>query len=377
MKKLVNKKSILIGVCILILSILSITLLIINNKINSNLKDKNDNKIQENRTSNLGGVETTTLDENIEKTNDVTSNDNSKIETRENTTEHIEVNKENEKKSNNGNSNKEINNTTKITKTENNMTTKTTQKSNTTTTVIKTKEQENNEFRNKLLSKYNVIVGYKDEIDGVYKNSYASPRKIYDDEVISYNLTKIEDALKKYPRSFFSEIKNKWKPISIYLVDYINGYAGGVTDNNNSSTLVILIVATHSPKSSILENTVHHELMHAIDCYFTSKGIYSSYTLEQSIAKYNPEGFSYGVQDNKYVYLLDNPYYFVSKYAKSAYNEDRAEIFSNLMYRSTAPAYLKAGQPINEKAKVITNQINQNFTSASSGNNRWDKLVAH
>lgn len=373
MKKEVNKKSILIG-CMLILSILSITLLSINNKINSNLKEKNDNKIQENETSNLNDFETTISEENSKKTNDVASNDNSKIENEKNTTEHVEADKENGKKSNSGNSDKEINSTTKINQTKNNMTTTATGES---TTTIKTQEQKNNEFRNKLLSKYNVIVGYKDEVDGAYKNSYASPRKIYDDEVISYNLTKIEDALKKYPKSFFSEIKNKWKPISIYLVDYINGYAGGVTDNNNSSTLVILIVATHSPKSSILENTVHHELMHAIDCYFTSKGIYSSYTLEQSIAKYNPEGFSYGVQDNKYVYLLDNPYYFVSKYAKSAYNEDRAEIFSNLMYRSYAPAYLKAGQPINEKAKVITNQINQNFTSASSGNNRWDKLVAH
>lgn len=376
MKKLINKKNILIGVCVIILSILSITLLIINNKINSNLKDKNGNKIQENGTSNLGDVETT-LDENIEKTNDITSNDNSKIETRENTTEHIEVNKENEKKSNNENSNKEINSTTKITKTENNMTTKATQKSTTTTTVIKTQAQKNDELRNQLLSKYNVTVGYKDEIDGKYKNSYASPTKLYDDEVISYNLTKIEAALKKYPKSFFSEIKNKWKPISIYLVDNINGYAAGLTDNNNSSTIVILIVATHSPNSSILESTVHHEIMHAIDCYFTSKGIYTSYTLEQSMMQFNPEGFSYGTQSNSYVYLLENPYYFISKYAKANYKEDRAEIFANLMYRSYAPECFKIDNPVKEKAKLITNQINKSFSSASSGNNRWDKLIAN
>ena len=52
------------------------------------------------------------------------------------------------------------------------------------------------------MTKYNVFVGYKDEIDGVYKNSYAKPRKIYDDEVISYNLTKIEDALKNIQNHF-------------------------------------------------------------------------------------------------------------------------------------------------------------------------------
>lgn len=374
MKKEVNKKSILIGVYVIILSILSITLLSINNKINSNLKEKNDNKIQENETSNLDNFETTLSEENSKKTNDVTSNVNSKIENEKNTTKHIEVDKENGKKSNSGNSDKEINSTTKINQTKNNMTTTATQESNTTT---KTQEQKNNELRNQLLSKYNVIVGYKDEVDGKYKGSYATPTKIYDDEVISYNLTKIETALKKYPKSFFSEIKNKWKPISIYLVDNINGYAAGLTDNNNNSTIVILIVATHSPNSSILESTVHHEIMHAIDCYFTSKGIYTSYTLEQSMMQFNPEGFSYGNQSNSYVYLLNNPYYFISKYAKANYKEDRAEVFANLMFRSYAPECFKIDNPVKEKAKLITSQINQNLSSASSGNNHWDKLIAN
>ncbi len=371
MKKLVNKVNIIIGTLMVVLVSLSICLLFLNKKANLNKNESSTSEVQKNDKKEDIDEDITT--EIIEETTINTTNvENDKNEKK--TSKTITSSKDKDKTNIVGTTTFITKGTSKTTKTT--KTTKTIKTSQSTTT-IKTQEQKNNEFRNKLLSKYNVIVGYKDEVDGVYKNSYASPRKIYDDEVISYNLTKIEDALKKYPKSFFSEIKNKWKPISIYLVDYINGYAGGVTDNNNSSTLVILIVATHSPKSSILENTVHHELMHAIDCYFTSKGIYSSYTLEQSIAKYNPEGFSYGVQDNKYVYLLDNPYYFVSKYAKSAYNEDRAEIFSNLMYRSYAPAYLKAGQPINEKAKVITNQINQNFNSASSGNNRWDKLVAH
>lgn len=367
MKKLVNKRNILIVVIMFLLGLGLVFILVLSDKKDSALNNKTYENTQEKPIDNVSTTENTEETKIVEEeSTKITSTDEKKKEVNnvDKTSKSTQVNQTSIK-----------NNTTK----SNIVTTIKTSESVSSTTIKteKTLSQENNDFRNQLLSKYGVIVGYKDEVDGVYKNSYASPRKIYDDEVISYNLTKIEDALKKYPKSFFSEIKNKWKPISIYLVDYINGYAGGVTDNNNSSTLVILIVATHSPKSSILENTVHHELMHAIDCYFTSKGIYSSYTLEQSIAKYNPEGFSYGIQDNKYVYLLDNPYYFVSKYAKSAYNEDRAEIFSNLMYRSTAPAYLKAGQPINEKAKVITNQINQNFTSASSGNNRWDKLVAH
>ncbi len=371
MKKLINKNNIIIGVIILILCAGLSTIFILGNKKDSSLDKHFSNDVNESNETiakTTEEVSETTVDAEVDKTTITKNNDNDNKNIP--STSGIRV-----QTTSGGVTTKKNKSEGTTVKTSSPQTSKTNITS--TSQTIKTQSQKNDEYRNQILTKYNVFVGYKDEIDGVYKNSYAKPRKIYDDEVISYNLTKIDDALKKYPKSFFSEIKRKWKPISIYLVDYINGYAGGVTDNNNSSTLVILIVATHSPKSSILENTVHHEMMHALDCYFTSKGIYSSYTLEQSIAKYNPEGFSYGVQDNKYVYLLDNPYYFVSKYAKSAYNEDRAETFSNLMYRSYAPAYLKAGQPINEKAKVITSQINQNFTSASSGNNRWDKLVAH
>lgn len=359
MKKVVNRKNVIIGLIVLVICSGLITINALYDKSNSSLNNKFNNETKENEINKNEEQET--------KVTEGSSKSTDKVQTDKITAE-----------SKNVTSNVKTTSTTKKANAEN-TTTKTSQmnETTTTTTTVKTQAQKNDEYRKQLLSKYNVTVGYKDEIDGKYVNSYATPTKLYDDEVISYNLTKIENALKKYPKSFFSEIKNKWKPISIYLVDYINGYAGGVTDNNNSSTLVILIVATHSPKSSILENTVHHELMHAIDCYFTSKGIYSSYILEQSIAKYNPEGFSYGVQDNKYVYLLEDPCYFVSKYSKANYKEDRAEVFANLMYRSYAPSYLKAGHPINEKAKTITNQINQNFTSAASGNNRWDKLVAH
>lgn len=358
MKKIVNRKNVIIGLIVLVICLGLITINVLYDKNNSSLNNQFNNETKENETNKNAEQETTVTEVSSKSTNE--------MQTDKITTESKKVT-----------SNVKTTSTTKKTSVEN-TTTKTSQvkETTTTTTTVKTQAQRNDEYRNQLLSKYNVMVGYKDEIDGKYVNSYATPTKLYDDEVISYNLTKIENALKKYPKSFFSEIKNKWKPILIYLVDNINGYAAGLTDNNNSSTLVILIVATHSPTSSILESTVHHEIMHAIDCYFTSKGIYSSYTLEQSMKQLNPTGFNYGTQDNSYVCLLNDPCYFVSNYSKSNYKEDRAEIFANLMYRSSAPSFLKKESPINEKAKVLTSQINQSFTSTSSGNNRWDKLIA-
>lgn len=393
---MLNKKSVIIIVSLVLIisgGVLTYYLASKDKQINKkdNIKsiinnDENNNNIENN------------VKENPKETNDTKKEsieETTQNKDREEKKEKIKINKETEKSKNDNNNNKSNNNSkeknvnvtennnenTKNSIQTNNDSNNKTQnsvnqsQSNNQITTEKTQEQKNNDFRNNLKNKYNVTVGYKDEIDGKYINSYANPTKLYDDEVIRYNLLKIENALNKYPNSFFSEIKNNWKPVSIYLVDNINGYAAGLVDNNNNNTIIILIVATHSSTSSILENTIHHEMMHVIDCYFTSKGIYSSYLLEQSMMQFNPEDFSYGTQSNRYVYLLDNPYYFISKYAKSNYKEDRAEIFANLMFRSNPPDCFKFENPVKEKAKIITKQINQNFNSTISGNNRWDRFV--
>lgn len=395
---MLNKKSVIIIVSLVLIisgGVLTYYLASKDKRINKkdNIKsiinnDENNNNIENN------------VKENPKETNDTKKEsieETSQNKDREEKNEKSKINKETEKGKNDNNNNKSNNNSKEknanVTVTENNNeNTKNSiqtnndsnnktqnsvnqSQSNNQITTEKTQEQKNNDFRNNLKNKYNVTVGYKDEIDGKYINSYANPTKLYDDEIIRYNLLKIENALNKYPNSFFSEIKNNWKSVSIYLVDNINGYAAGLVDNNNNNTIIILIVATHSSTSSILENTIHHEMMHVIDCYFTSKGIFSSYLLEQSMMQFNPEDFSYGTQSNRYVYLLDNPYYFISKYAKSNYKEDRAEIFANLMFRSNQPDCFKFENPIKEKAKIITKQINQNFNSAISGNNRWDRFV--
>ena len=383
MKKVVNKKNIVIYVIIILLCIVLGTIFFLNVKSNKTLKDKNINNIEIKETN----EEVQKIQENLEENSD----DISKIEMEEEPEKVInesankqennikpdiknekEENKSNETNKNTIPENNSNNKSDNVTSDNNNSNQ---DKNEVPAPTVKTEEQKNNELRNQLLAKYNVFIGYKDEIDGKYMNPYAKPTKLYDDEVIGYNLTKIENALNKYPQSFFTEIKNNWKPLSIYLVDSINGSAAGLADNNNSNTVIILIVATHNSSSSILESTVHHEIMHVIDCYFTSKGIYSASLLEQNMMQYNPPGFTYGYQSNQYVYLLDNPYYFVSKYSKSNYKEDRAEIFANLMYRSIAPAFLKADNPIKEKAKLISEQINHNFNSASTSNNHWDRFL--
>lgn len=237
---------------------------------------------------------------------------------------------------------------------------------------VKTLDVINNEYRNELKSKYGVLVGYKDEIDDSYSNAYFEPVRQYDDEKIGKILTRIESALKKYPSSFFNEIKNKWKPLTIYLVEKVSSSAAGLTDNRNPNTVVILI----STEGYLFESTFHHEIMHYIDCYLANK--IGAGALEASMNELNPDGFTYGNQTNEYVYYYSNPAYFLSAYSKSNYKEDRAVLFADMMFRSLKKDYYSKGNPINEKAKVISNQLEKYFDCVSSNTTEtWERFIEY
>lgn len=229
---------------------------------------------------------------------------------------------------------------------------------------------ENNRLRQNIKLKYGVNVGYKDEIDGVYVSDYVKPVKQYDDEKINKILNTIDSSLKKYPNNFFFEISKKWKPLTIFLVEKINGYAAGLTDNRNDNTVVILI----NTEGLLFESTLHHEMMHYIDCYLAN--IIGANALEESMKPYNPEGFVYGLQTNEYVYYYSTPAYFLSAYSKSNYKEDRAVIFADMMFRSLKKDYYTQGNPINEKAKLISSQLDRYFDCVSdSVKEHWERFI--
>lgn len=305
----------------------------------------------------------------------VKPNNNNKSDTNKNT------NKTDTKTDNNQNNktdtNKENNSTGSLTNQNNNANKQETNKvekpmpSQTPSPSPKTQEQINNEYRNQIRAKYNVSIGYKDELDGNYANDYAIPTKIYDDDEIYSHLKKIDSALSKYPSSFFKEIKNKWKQVTIYLVKSIKEGTAGLTDNRNPNTTIILL----DTGSYLFESTLHHEMMHYIDCYLAT--IIGASALENSMAEFNPQGFVYGNQNNDYVYFFSNPYYFISSYSKTNYKEDRAVIFEDMMFRSLKKEYYVKGNPINEKAKVISKQLSTYFDSVSDNVvEHWERFIA-
>lgn len=281
------------------------------------------------------------------------------------------------KNTNKTDTNKENNSTGSLTNQNNNANKQDTNKvekptpSQTPSPSPKTQEQINNEYRNQIRAKYNVSIGYKDELDGNYANDYAIPTKIYDDDEIYSHLKKIDSALSKYPSSFFKEIKNKWKQVTIYLVKSIKDGTAGLTDNRNPNTTIILL----DTGSYLFESTLHHEMMHYIDCYLAT--IIGASALENSMAEFNPQGFVYGNQNNDYVYFFSNPYYFISSYSKTNYKEDRAVIFEDMMFRSLKKEYYVKGNPINEKAKVISKQLSTYFDSVSDNVvEHWERFIA-
>lgn len=234
----------------------------------------------------------------------------------------------------------------------------------------KTQAQKNNEYRNQIQNKYSIKIAYKDEMDHYSMNGYT--RKIIeDDNEINKYLIEIDKALAKYPEGFFKEMKNFNMPATIYLVKSISGNVSGVTDAHIKTNIIIMI-----EPSLLFEYVLHHEIMHYIDSYISVKGY--PIDINKSMNEVNPDGFIYGDESNDYVYNFTEVKnaYFVSKYGKTNYLEDRAVIFAELMFRTyTKDCYAK-NTPINKKANFISSQIKEHFSILKSTEKYyWDRFI--
>ena len=160
-------------------------------------------------------------------------------------------------------------------------------------------------------------------------------------------------------------------PLTIYLVKNISNNVSGLTDAQFKNDVKITI----SP-ALLFESILHHEIMHYIDSYISVKGY--PINIEQTMNELNPTGFTYGDQTTDYVYYFTNVNnaYFLSKYGKTNYLEDRAVIFSELMFKTYTRDCYNEGMPINKKAKLISKQIKQHFQILSENEKYyWDRFL--
>lgn len=243
----------------------------------------------------------------------------------------------------------------------------------TTQTTEKTQDKKNDEYRKKLENKYSVKILYKDENSNYLIGGTIKTEKLHDDNEINKYLKETESTLKKYPNGFFKEMKSNKTALKIYIVNKIDGNYSGMTDGKNKDNITITI-GTNGTK--LFEWTLHHEIMHYIDIYITKKD--QSLNLTNVMKSYNPEGFKYGSNDNKYDYNFSNPNeaYFLSAYGRQNYLEDRAVLFSDMMTRTTKRAYYNDGTPLNKKANLINDQLHKYYSSVrKSSKNHWERFI--
>ena len=240
----------------------------------------------------------------------------------------------------------------------------------------KTQAEKNDEYRKQIQDKYSVSIAYKDELGDYYMNGYPRPVKQTDDSTIYSYLQRIENVLNKYPTNFFKEIKNTRMNLTIYMVKSIDIGVAGLTNSSNRSNVIIMI---NTISITSFETTLHHEIMHFIDSYISFN--LGSGVIENSMASVNPSGFTYGSTDSSYVYDYYNAStastaYFLSNYSKTNYLEDRAVIFASLMTSTMKYPYLNNGTPIYKKARLISNQLRDNFNSVKNSSNLyWERLL--
>ena len=240
----------------------------------------------------------------------------------------------------------------------------------------KTQAEKNDEYRKQIQDKYSVSIAYKDELGDYYMNGYPRPVKQTDDSTIYSYLQRIENVLNKYPTNFFKEIKNTRMNLTIYMVKSIDIGVAGLTNSSNRSNVIIMI---NTISITSFETTLHHEIMHFIDSYISFN--LGSGVIEKSMVSVNPSGFTYGSSDSSYVYDYYNAStastaYFLSNYSKTNYLEDRAVIFASLMTSTMKYLYLNNGTPIYKKARLISNQLRDNFNSVKNSSNLyWERLL--
>lgn len=208
----------------------------------------------------------------------------------------------------------------------------------------------------------------------------SCPRDIYDYQVTNHviriekMLDLLEKALAKYPEGMLEQLGqngNTGGKLHIYL-------SGGITPvdetgidsigiQNDLDGILFLVLDVNSFED--LENTIYHEIFHAIEGGMNySEMAFFDYEVWDS---FNPEGFvyDYDYQENNANYNFDytaddteHEVYFIDVYSKSFPGEDRARIMEYAMLDETDARRKKVESPrLQAKLKYICEQIRKSY----------------
>jgi hypothetical protein len=178
-------------------------------------------------------------------------------------------------------------------------------------------------------------------------------------------LSTMENALSLFPNGFFTEIcqgSSIYKSCDIYVVEEIPGDVSGYV---RYSDLAMVLDA-----SSFTNSILVHEFMHQMDIrisdYYEKQNKYFLDLWD----RLNPKDFYYTTTEDREF----NQSYFVSSYAMTTSNEDRADLFMYLFYSDEYYNSWTKYPNVAKKAKFLCDSIRKAFPSVQAVKQTvWEK----
>ena len=226
--------------------------------------------------------------------------------------------------------------------------------------------EENIKLANKITSEYGINIKYGNDIKN-YVVSDMTVTPITDEAQINKYLNSIYNDLKLYPKGMLKEVSDYGFRLSFYLITrFSTETVAGVTEQRNIN--VIITIATDFE----FTETLNHELFHYFDAYMDLLGNNNS-----TWSSLNPTDFIYGKTNNSYSFFSTyrNSSYFINDYAQTDDYEDRAVTFEYMMADYQLKCF-ENGTPINKKARLISETLDNYFDSVNSSNTEhWERYI--
>ena len=236
----------------------------------------------------------------------------------------------------------------------------------------------------KISNDYGVTVLTGDSAGFYWTDTYCSGET--DPETTLTWITMVDEQMARYPKGFFTDMQDI-TTVTIKLVHNLDAGGGsfaGVTSREYGDQMFI---ALNTSQSFLLsDRTFNHEMMHLIEYYIEAKSWNASTQQYESPlkateairpdAEVNSTNSDYTTSD--YNRGCEEQYY-ISAYAKTNGREDRAETFTDYMFRAYKKDYMiRADYPIPKKQQIIADCIRRYFPSAASqpaGSLSWEKWL--
>lgn len=238
----------------------------------------------------------------------------------------------------------------------------------------KTIAEKNQDTINQIYQTYGFKIAYGESSGTTWYN--GKPCVILNNhEKAMEALKEIQSSLTIFPKNFFRNFigQNGYR---IMLFDDLTGSANGFASYEfGDDNFVSLDV-----NAAFVGRVMYHETFHIMENFIKQKS-YGKPNPFANWTKLNPSGFSYSSSsDNTYTTLDLNRYQtnpneisFMSQYAKTSEVEDRAEVFTDLMFRAFRKNYMENGFGVNEKAKSLAFIIRDYFPNSKGA--AWERWI--